>query len=298
MDYSLIGTLVLNGLVWGVIVAAMAVGLSMTFGLTRIINLAHAELFTWGGIVSWYVLAETKSFTLAVLTAFLATAIGGTLMYVGLLRFLRGNTVLGLLLTFGLAMVLQHAALMTFGSSARSVLPPPLLRESLSLGDREYPSYRLCVALGSAALLVGVCMLVHHTRFGVWMRAVQMNRALARTVGIPITTVFVVIFGLGSGLAGAMGALAAPIVAVEFRAGVELLPLVLMTVLLGGLNDMRGPVIAAITLALVENLLVAAVTPTLAKVLTLAAGGVLIVVFPEGIRQAMSTMRPSIGGAS
>jgi len=183
--------------------------------------------------------------------------------------------------TFGLAMVLQQSALWGFGGAAQRVFPP--IQRELSVFGFGYPGYRLFVALCSIAAIFMLWQFLHRTTYGTWMRAVRQDREMALALGIPVHRIYMLTFGLGSALAALGGILTAPITAVEFRMGVDILPAVFMVVIIGGLGSLEGALLAAILIGELEGLASVFVTPTTARIFSLIFMSVVLLLRPEGL---------------
>jgi branched-chain amino acid transport system permease protein len=290
MDASLIAILLVNGLMWGLLLALLALGLSLTFGLTDVMNLAHGEFYMWGAVIGWFVVSATGSFAWGAAAALCSGSVTGLVIERFLLRRAERQVALSLILTFGLMLIMQHLALLVFGGSPRRLPAPEALEGTLKLFGTRYPIYRLFLASICGVILFLFWALVHRTRFGVWMRAVKQDKNLALSQGVPVDWVYCITFGLGAGVASLAGLLAAPIVAVEFKMGTEILPLTFMGVILGGFGDFKGPVAASICIGLMEGLLTAVCSPTSARVLTLLLVSCLLLIWPDGLRVAIQRL--------
>jgi len=280
----LIATLLVNGLVWGLLLALLALGLSLTFGLTEVMNLAHGEFYMWGAVTGWFVVSSTGSFALGAAASLCSGMVAGLVIERLLLRRVERQIASSLILTFGLMLVMQHLGLLVFGGSPRRLPAPDVLAGTFTLFGMGYPIYRLFLAGVCVTILFLFWVLVHRTRFGLWMRAVKQDKNLALSQGVPVDVVYWITFGLGAGVASLAGLLAAPIVAVEFKMGVEILPLAFMGVILGGFGDFKGPVVASICIGLIEGVLTAAFPPTASRVLTLLFVSILLLIWPDGLR--------------
>ncbi|MBI4032559.1 branched-chain amino acid ABC transporter permease [Candidatus Berkelbacteria bacterium] len=258
----------LNGCVWGLAIALIALGLALIFGLTGVINLAHGEFYMLGAVSGWYLLSWTGSFWLAAaLAPFMVSLIGLGVQQM-VLRRLSSSPAVTVLVTFGLSLILQHGVLLAFGPSPRRLVAP--LAATVDVLGRSYPVYRFVVAGLAVAALTGVALFLRFTLFGLWMRAVHQDREMALALGIPAQRVYLVTFGFGAGLAGLAGVLVAPIIGIEFRMGLDILPLAFMAVIVGGLGNLWGGVRVALLMGVLEGLLTVPLSPLMARVLTLS----------------------------
>ena len=270
----------LNGLVWGLILALMALGLNLIYGVLRIINVAHGALYMLGAVLGWS-LTQMGNFWLALIIAPILVGLLGLLIERTVLRPVEGRPGLTIIATFGLLLLIQHGVLILFGGAPRP-LPVPL-HFNISIMGLRYPGYRLFVASAALLALGGLWLLLHRTRLGLWLRAVAQSRDLALAVGIPVPLIYLTAVGLGASLAALAGVLTAPIVSVSYRMGDEILIAAFIVVVIGGLGSLEGSVIAAISLGLVEGLLALALSPISARVLALAAMGSLLLLRPQGL---------------
>lgn len=270
----------LNGLTWGIAVALVALGLNLIFGLLEIVNVAHGSLYMLGAVSAWFVVDATGSFLLALALAPLAVAAVGALLERGVLRPIEDDPPATAIATFGLVLVFQTLALLTFGPSTRSLSTPlpGVLRFGLT-----YPAYRLVVAAVSLAAMVGLYLFLTRTRHGLWMRGVRQDREIAAAMGVPTSRVYVLTFALGAYFAAFAGVLLAPIVGVHHLMGLDVLAVAFVVVIVGGLGSLRGVLAASLLFALVENLGIVFVNATPARVAALSLMVLLVLVRPEGL---------------
>ncbi len=271
----------LNGLVWGLIIALIALGLSLVFGLIEIINIAHGDLFMLGAVLAWYVIRATGNFWLALATVPLLVGVFGIAIERGILRPIEHKPIITILATFGLSLILQQTVLATFGGAPQRIEEP--IRGVIPLVGTFYPVYRIFVAVCSFLALAGLWVFLYKTRYGMWMRAVRQDREMAVALGIPSQQVYMLTFGLGAGLAALGGVLAAPVTSLEFQMGLDVLPTAFIVVIIGGLGSLQGTLVASILLGLLEGLANAFVTPTTARIFSLVFMAVVLLVRPQGI---------------
>ncbi len=279
----------LNGFVWGWVVALIALGLNLVYGVLRIVNVAHGAFYMLGAVGA-YALLEALSgwaapygvkFALALLVVPPSVGLLGVLIEGALLRPLIAKPVLTVIATFALLLILQQGVQLALPGEVHTLAKP--LPGGVPLLGLRYPLYHLALA-GVAALLLGlVALFLYKTRFGVWARAVRQDRELALALGIPVPRVYGLTVGLGTALAAAAGVLVAPIVAVEATMGMDILIEAFMVVIVGGLGSLRGAVVAALLLRLVEGLLAVWVEPVAARALALLLMGALLLIRPEGL---------------
>src|SRR6202158_3552704 len=185
-DQLLIQTI--NGIVTGMILALVASGLTLIFGIMDVVNFAHGELFMLGAYVGVIVLAATGDFWIALIVASLLIALLGAAIYLTPLRPLLGRDPLTTILaTFGISLVLQNYALWQFGPVARKIQEP--FTGHFTLFYLEYPWYRLLIALLSAAIITALWLFLKFGTYGVWIRATTQDRIMAQAMGIPVSLV-------------------------------------------------------------------------------------------------------------
>ena len=278
---DLLAILAMNGLVWGLIVALIALGLSIIFGLLDFINVAHGDFFMLGTVLAWTAIHLTGNYWIAFLVVPVVGLGLGALIERTLLRPVENSSSLSIVAAFGLSLILQESVRATFGATPKRILDPigttfPILR-------LEYPVYRLFAAVVSLVALGGFFLFLHRTKFGTWMRAVRQDREIAIAMGVPASLVFAVTFGLGTAMAMLGGVVAAPITTVEFRLGLDVLPLCFIAVIVGGLGNLSGTAAAAVLLALLEGVITSFSEPTTARIASLVLMSVVLLLRPQGI---------------
>jgi branched-chain amino acid transport system permease protein len=271
----------LNGLVWGLIIALIALGLSLVFGLIEIINIAHGDLFMLGAVLGWYVIQATGSFWLALAITPAVVGAFGILIERGVLRPIEHKPIITILATFGLSLILQQSVLATFGGAPQRIEEP--IRGVIPLLGTFYPVYRLFVATCALGALGLLWLFLYRTRYGMWMRAVRQDREMAVALGIPSQQVYMLTFGLGAALAAFGGVLAAPVTSLEFQMGLDVLPTAFIVVIIGGLGSLLGTAVASVLLGVLEGLANAFVTPTTARIFSLVIMAVVLLVRPQGL---------------
>ena len=199
LDLLLIQTV--NGIVTGMILALVASGLTLIFGIMDVVNFAHGELFMLGAYVGVVVFALTGNFWIALILATMIVAILGAAMQILTLRPLIGRDPLTTILaTFGISLILQNYVLWQFGPVARKISEP--ITTHFNLFYLEYPWYRLVIAGLSAALIGLFWVFLKQSKFGVWIRATTQDRVMAQAMGIPVPWVYTGVFAIGAGARG------------------------------------------------------------------------------------------------
>lgn len=271
----------LNGVVWGLIMALIALGLNMIFGLLHIINMAHGVLYMLGAVVAWYLIELTGNFWVALAIAPLCVGVLGIFLERGLLRTIEDKPITTIICTFGVMLAVQHLVLMTFGGIPRRLSSPIAYR--FPLFTLQYPLMRIVIALISIAIMIALWIFLNKTKYGLWMRAVVQDREMAIALGIPVNKVYMWTFVLGSALAAFSGVLAAPIVSVEFMMGREILIMAFIIVIVGGMGNLEGSVIAAIIISLIQGMGAIFVAPAIATAFALAFMVIVLLIRPQGL---------------
>src|SRR5580693_5834325 len=251
IPFDLIVIQTVNGIVTGMILALIASGLTLIFGIMDVVNFAHGELFMLGAYLGVIVMATTGNFWLALVVASLAIALLGAALQIVTLRPLLGrDPLMTILVTFGISLVLQNYALWQFGPVARKI-PEPFTGH-FTLFYLEYPWYRLVIAGLSAAIIGALWLFLKYGTFGIWIRATTQDRTMAQAMGIPVPWVHTAVFALGSGMAAASGVLFAPMVGVSHTMGLDWVLKAFIVVVVGGMGNFVGSIAAAIFISLIE----------------------------------------------
>jgi branched-chain amino acid transport system permease protein len=244
----------LNSLVYSMLLFVLALGLSLTFGLLRVVNLAHGGFFLIGAYVGLSAWAASGSFLVAVVLAPIAAAlVGGLLEKLWLQRFYARAELDQVILTFGFALVFADVMKMIWGKDIRGVPAPSALAGSLQVGDFSFPTYRLVLIAIGIALFVLTWLVVEKTRIGALIRASVSDRAMVGGLGFNVRYLFTAIFAFGTGLAGLGGWLAAPITGVYPGLDFEVLITTLIVVVVGGLGNITGAFWASLLIGTSET---------------------------------------------
>ena len=249
VDQILIQTI--NGIVTGMILALVASGLTLIFGIMEVVNFAHGELFMLGAYIGVLVLAGTGSFWIALVVASLMVALFGAALQIVTLRPLLGRDPLTTILaTFGISLILQNYALWQFGPVARKIQEP--ITSHFHLFYLEYPWYRLLIAALSGAIIGAFSLFLKFGKFGIWIRATTQDRVMAQAMGIPVPWVHTATFAIGAGMAAASGVLFGPLVGVNHTMGLDWVLKAFIVVVVGGMGNLGGSILAAIFISLLE----------------------------------------------
>lgn len=252
MSLGYLSTQVLNGLSFGALLFLLASGFTLVFGLMRVVNLAHGAFYLLGGNVAISVTAATGSYLAGLVTAVVATALVGLVSERVLLRPVRNNELLEVLVTVGLAFVIADLCLWAFGGNPRSLRLPEFLTGSVSIGSVTFPKYRLVLVLVAVVIAVGLKLIQSRTRIGTVIRAGVDDRETASSLGIDIERVFTLLFVFGAALAGLAGVAAAGILTMRPGADTEILLFALVVVIIGGLGSIEGAALGSVLIGLVD----------------------------------------------
>src|ERR1700722_16360735 len=251
IPFDLIVIQTVNGVVTGLILALVASGLTLIFGILDVVNFAHGELFMLGAYVGVLVVASTGSFWLGPLASSIIVAIFGAVLQIVTLRPLIGRDPLNtILVTFGVSLILQNYALWQFGPIERKIPEP--IQAHFQLFYLQYPWYRILIAALSAAIIGGFWLYLKHGKFGVWIRATSQDRIMAQAMGIPVPWVFTGVFAMGSAMAAASGVLFGPLGGVSHTMGLDWVLKAFIVVVVGGMGNLGGSIAAAIFISLLE----------------------------------------------
>jgi branched-chain amino acid transport system permease protein len=233
----------------------ISVGLSVTLGLMRFVNLAHGAFAMTGGYVAgWLVRVQGWPFFAGMLAALLVTGLIGAILEALVLRRLyRKSELQQVLFTIGLTFLFVATANLVFGPQVQLIPLPAWLATPVDLGFRTLPAQRLLVIAAGLVVLAGSIWVLKASRFGVWLRATVDNTAAAESLGIPVQRVYAITFGAGAALAALGGILGAELMPLEPYYPVKYLVLVLVVVAVGGMGSITGSAVAAVALGMVET---------------------------------------------
>ena len=276
----------LEGLVNSAVLALTALGLSLVFGVMRVVNVAHGEFYMLGALIAWWVASLVSGHpALGFLAALVVSPlIVGTIALISerlVLRRLNYNPESTIVATIGLLYIFQQAALTFYGPEARPVEAPFNYR--ILLPWFGYSGYKLSVIAASALLLAATWFVLTRTKVGLVMRATQYDRETAQAFGIPVDRVYAGVFALGAMLAAVAAVLIVPISQAHYLMGRDPLLLSFIVVIIGGLGSLRGTVIAALVVGLSDGIISVFYTPTLAKIIATLLVALVLVFRPQGL---------------
>ena len=291
----------LEGLVQASVLTLTALGLSLVFGVMRVVNVAHGEFFMLGAVFAYGVAstlggAPAVGFVAALVIAPLLVGLLAVASDWLILRRLDYDPERTIVATIGMLYVIQQATLMSFGADARPVEPPFNARlaipwfEFTDAGFQLYypwglstTSYKLFVVVAAIVAGLGIWVLMARTRLGLVLRATQLDREIAQAFAIPVARVYAFVFGLGAALAAFGAVLVVPIRQAHYLMGGDPLLLSFIVVIIGGLGSLRGTVLAAILIGMSDGIISVFFSPTLAKILATMLVAMVLVYRPQGL---------------
>ncbi len=276
----------LEGLLQAAVLTLTALGLSLVFGVMRVVNVAHGEFYMLGAVLAWWVttmigLHPAAGFFLALLVSPLIVGVVAFAAERLVLRRLSYDPESTIVATIGMLYIIQQTVLLTYGPDARPVAAPFYYR--LQLPWFGYSAYNLFVIVAAGVLLTAVWYVLTRTRIGLIMRATQYDRETAQSFGIPIDRVYGFVFAAGAMLAAIAAVLIVPIRQAHYLMGLDPLLLSFIVVIIGGLGSIRGTVVAALVIGLSDGIISVFFSPTLAKMISTLLVALVLVFKPEGL---------------
>ncbi|MEP9353751.1 branched-chain amino acid ABC transporter permease [Xanthobacter sp. KR7-65] len=283
MDLELILMQLFSGLALGAILVMVALGLTIVFGMLGIVNFAHGALFMVGAYAGLWIAAQTGSFWWALLVAPIAIAILGMVIERFLIRPLYGRTPDDpLLLTFGLGYVLVESVRITFGTDGIPFSAPEALQGVVDLGVGYFPIYRLFVVGVVALVLLLLWVALEKTRFGLIVRAGARDPLIMKVLGVDVSRLWLLVFGLGVGLTALGGVLAAPMRNVSPEMGTLVLAEAFVVTVIGGMGSLLGAVVAGLLVGVAVSM-TALFAPEMATIVMFGLMAFILLVRPQGL---------------
>jgi branched-chain amino acid transport system permease protein len=281
-----------NGLVWGIVLGLLAVGLTIIFGMLDVINFAHGAMymvgaysaFTFTLVVTQLLGTSTGSFWIALFLAPIVVGLLGMIIEFFLLRRMVGQDVIyQLLLTFGLALIIQELVVIIWGSMPMSFPTPKILRGVVDLGFMFYPKYRLFILIITPLIMLGIWLFLEKTKYGSIIRAGTEDKEMANLLGINIRRVFTMIFSFGAAMAGLTGVLAGPVIgSLQPDLGTTVLLGSFVVVVVGGMGSFGGAILGAVLVGLTKGI-TTMIWPPASNVIMFVLMALILVVRPQGL---------------
>ena len=273
----------LNALTLAGLLFLVSAGLSLVFGILRVVNFAHGVFYMLGAYLGYTTVMLSGWFWPALLLVPPVVGALGAIVESSTLRFIyRRPPIYQLLLTFGLALILEESLRILYGPTAKGVDPPAYLQGALSLGSLLYPRYRLFVVGLSLAVAVGVWLFLRKTRAGLVIRAVAQNSEMADCLGADVARVRTLVFGAACALAGLGGVAAAPMTSAYLGMGIGVIVDAFVVVVIGGLGSIGGSIAGSLVVGAAQTW-GAFYLPETAMVIMYAVMGAILIFRPWGL---------------
>jgi len=271
-----------NGISYGALLFLLASGLSLIFGVMRIVNLAHGSYFLLGGYIGLTTVWQTKSFPLALVSGSVAVALVGVGMERLFLRRLKQQVLAQVLMTMGFALIFQDLALLIWGGDPYTISVPAFLSGALRAGVIVFPIYRMFIIVAATAVGIALWLFLENTRAGATIRAAVDDGEMAQGVGINVPFVSMGVFALGAFLAALGGVVGGGFIGVYPGVDFEILPYAFVVVIVGGLGSLQGAIVGSLMVGLLDNF-GKALFPELAYFTLFAPMALILAVRPTGL---------------
>jgi branched-chain amino acid transport system permease protein len=274
----------LNSVQYGLLLFMLAAGLTLIFGIMGVVNLAHGSFYMLGAYLAWWLATWADSFALAVaLGVVLSVAFGWAMEWLLFRHFYQRTHLEQVLLTFGLIYVFEEMRSMLWGDDVHGLPVPELLSGSIALTDTlSYPVYRLFMSGVCLLLALALYLVISKTRLGMKIRAGAFNHEMTEALGVNIKRIHAVVFAMGVGLAAIAGMLATPVSSVYPNMGSQVLIMCFVVVVIGGIGSVRGALIAALLVGLVDTF-GKVLLPQVSGMLVYALMAAVLLFKPEGL---------------
>ena len=273
---------VFNGVSFGMLLFLLAAGLSLIYGVMRILNLAHGSYYILGAYVALSVVQGTGSLFVAALAGTAVVVLVGTIMERLFLRRLPREELPQALLTFGFLLIIGDLALWIWGGTPQTLPKPAALSSSIQVGTLFFPAYRAFVIAVGVAVGLGLWLLQERTKLGAMIRAAIDDAEIARATGINVGLLSTLVFALGAALAALGGVIGGPLLGVYPGADFEILLLAFVVVIVGGLGSLKGAFLGGLLVGLLDNF-GKALFPEFALFTIFAPMAVILAVRPTGL---------------
>ncbi len=244
---------VFNGVSYGALLFLLAGGLSLIFGMMRIVNMTHGSYYLLGGYVALTTIWRTGYYTLAILAAALVIALVGIAEWNAFLKRLSGQELGQVLTTMGFALIFQDLGLIIWGGDPYTIPVPKVFSGAFQVGTMYFPKYRIFIVAVAVVIAIMLWLVLERTRIGAMMRATVDDAEMARGVGINVFLISMCVFSLGAALASLAGVVAGGFVGVYPGADFEILPYAFVVVFVGGMGSLKGALVGSLTVGLLDN---------------------------------------------
>jgi len=282
LSFDLIALQLFTGLALGAIYVLFAIGLSLIFGMLTVVNFAHGAFYMVGAYVGLFLVSMGGNFWLCLVAVPLVVGSCGMLVERFLVRPLYGRGIdYPLLLTFGLSYIMVELVRIAFGTSGYPFDTPDLLQGAVDIGVGYFPLYRLFVIGATAVVLLALWLFLERTSFGLIIRAGARDPQIVRVLGVDVGRVWLIVFGIGTAIAGFAGLLAAPLQGVIPEMGSTILAEAFVVTVVGGMGSIGGAVLAGLLVGVVVSM-TSLFAPEMAKVSIFALMAIVLLIRPQG----------------
>jgi branched-chain amino acid transport system permease protein len=282
LSFDLIALQLFTGLALGAIYVLFAIGLSLIFGMLTVVNFAHGAFYMVGAYVGLFLVSMGGNFWLCLVAVPLVVGSCGMLVERFLVRPLYGRGIdYPLLLTFGLSYIMVELVRIAFGTSGYPFDTPDLLQGAVDIGVGYFPLYRLFVIGATALVLLALWLFLERTSFGLIIRAGARDPQIVRVLGVDVGRVWLIVFGIGTAIAGFAGLLAAPLQGVIPEMGATILAEAFVVTVVGGMGSIGGAVLAGLLVGIVVSM-TSLFAPEMAKVSIFALMAIVLLIRPQG----------------
>jgi branched-chain amino acid transport system permease protein len=283
LTLELLGMQLLTGIALGSIYALLALGLCLIFGMLGVVNFAHGAFFMVGAFLGVYFLGLTGNFLFSILLVPIVTGAIGLVTERFLIRPLYGRGIdYPLLLTFGLSYVLIEIMRVSFGIEGLPSITPDSLKGSMNVGIGYFPKYRIFLIAVTALIILGIWFFIQKTRYGLIIKAGSRDPEIVKVLGVDVAKVWLLVFGIGTAIAGLSGILASPTRSVNPEMGIPILAESFVVTVVGGMGSPIGAVVAGLLVGVVYSL-TSLFAPALAELSIFVLMAVVLLIRPQGL---------------
>lgn len=283
ISFSSLITQLFMGLQIGMVYVMLAIGLSLIFGLMTVVNFAHGAFFMFGAYMGLFMMGLTGNFWLSLVFVPVATGLLGLVVERFTIRPLYGRDLIyPLLLTFGLSFVMIEGVRLIWGTGGTPFNTPSMLTGPVNLGFALFPKYRVFVIVVTALIVLGLWLFLEKTNLGLVIRAGTRDSIIVRVLGVDISRIWFIVFGIGTALAGIAGLLAAPMRGVHPDMGIGMLIECFVVVVVGGMGSILGAVVAGLLIGEVVSM-VSMFYPMMGEVAIFIFMAIVLLIRPSGL---------------
>jgi branched-chain amino acid transport system permease protein len=288
MDLTLFLIQILNGIQFGLMLFLMSAGLTLVVGIMNFINLAHGSLYMIGAYLAAFLQQRTGSFFAAVLLAVPLIVLLGFLLETTIFkRFYKRDHLDQVLATFAMILFFNELIRIVFGSAGYFMDIPPILSGAIPLFPGVYyPLYRFVIIISGLIVAIGLYLLISKTRMGMLIRAGAENRDMVNALGININLLYMLVFGIGAGLAGFSGMIAGPLLSVQVGMGESILIIAFVVIVIGGIGSVKGAFVAALVTGIADTFGRIMLPPALASMVIYILMATILAKKPKGLFSA------------